>query len=107
MPGSVRCQENKKEPRRADCRPLTAYCLIEEPDVNQAITKTNAKVYLEVYVPGGSDGRESACNAGNLGWEDSLEKEMANHSSILSWRTSWTVEPGRLQFMGSQRAGHD
>ena len=43
----------------------------------------------------------------SLGWEDSLEKEMANHSSILSWRTSWTVEPGRLQFMGSQRAGHD
>ena len=34
-------------------------------------------------------------------------KEMAIHSSILSWRISWTEEPDRLQSMGSQRAGHD
>ena len=34
--------------------------------------------------PGGSDGKESACNAGDLGWEDPLEKEMATHSSILA-----------------------
>ena len=31
-----------------------------------------------------------------LGWEDPLEKEMATHSSILSWRIPWTEEPGRL-----------
>ena len=43
----------------------------------------------------------------NLGWEDPLEKEMATHSSILVWRISRTEEPGGLQFMGSQRAGHD
>jgi len=35
-----------------------------------------------------------------LGWEDSLEKGMAIHSSILAWRIPWTEEPGRLQFMG-------
>ena len=35
-----------------------------------------------------------------LGWEDSLEKEMATHSSILAWRIPPTEEPGRLQFMG-------
>ena len=29
-----------------------------------------------------------------LGWEDSLEKEMAAHSSIFAWRTPWTEEPG-------------
>ena len=42
-----------------------------------------------------------------LGREDPLEKEMANHSSILAWKISWTVEPGGLQSMGSQRVGHD
>ena len=39
--------------------------------------------------------------------EDHLEKEMATHSSILAWTMPWTEEPGRLQSMGSQRAGHD
>ena len=43
----------------------------------------------------------------SLGWEDTLEKEMAIHSSILAWRIPWTEEPGRLQSMGSQRVGHD
>ena len=38
-----------------------------------------------------------------LGWEDSLEKEMATHSSTLAWKTPWTEKPGRLQSMGSQR----
>ena len=37
-----------------------------------------------------------------LGREDPLEKEMATHSSILTWRIPWTEEPGRLQSMGSQ-----
>ena len=39
----------------------------------------------------------------SLGLEDPLEKEMASHSSILAWIISWTVEPGGLQSMGSQR----
>ena len=43
----------------------------------------------------------------SLGQEDPLEKEMATHSSILDWRIPWTEEPGGLQFMGSQRVGHD
>ena len=43
----------------------------------------------------------------SLGWEDPLEKETATHSSILAWKISWTEEPGWLQFMGSQRVGHD
>ena len=42
-----------------------------------------------------------------LGKEDLLEKEMATHSSILAWKIPWTEEPDRLQFMGSQRVGHD
>ena len=43
----------------------------------------------------------------SLGWEDSLEKGKATHSSILAWRIPWAEEPGRLQSMGSQRVGHD
>ena len=43
----------------------------------------------------------------SLGWEDSLEKEMATHSSILAWRSPWTEEPGGLQSRGSQGVGHD
>ena len=43
----------------------------------------------------------------SLGREDPLEKEMATHSTTLSWRIPWREEPGRLQSMGSQRVGHD
>ena len=51
--------------------------------------------------PGGSDGKESACSAGDqvqsLGQEDTLEKGIATHSSILAWRILWTEEPVQLQ----------
>ena len=43
----------------------------------------------------------------SLGREDPLEKEMATHSRVLAWRIPWTDEPGGLQSIGSQRAGHD
>ena len=60
---------------------------------------------MYVYASG-SDGKESACNAGDpvqsLGQEDPLEKGMATLSSILAWRIPWTEEPGRLQSMGLQ-----
>ena len=36
----------------------------------------------------------------SLCWEDSLEKGMATHSSILAWRIPWSEEPGGLRFMG-------
>jgi len=44
---------------------------------------------------------------GPLGGEDSLEKRMATHSSILAWRIPWTEQPGGLQPMGSQRVRDD
>ena len=51
--------------------------------------------------PGGSDSKESACNAGDLGlileFGISPQKGMVTHSSIPAWRIPWTVEPGRLQ----------
>ena len=43
----------------------------------------------------------------SLGQEDLLEKEMATHSSTLSWKIPSMEEPGGLQSMGSQRVGHD
>ena len=58
----------------------------------------------------GSGGKESAHNVEtwvpSVGWEDPLEKGMANHSSILAWRIPRTEEPGGLQSMGSQRVAH-
>ena len=59
---------------------------------------------------GGSDGKESACSAGDLGsipgWEDPLEKEMATRSRILAWKIPSTEEPGGLRSIGSQM-GHN
>ena len=43
----------------------------------------------------------------SLGQEDLLEEGMATYSCIVAWRILWTEEPGQLQSMGSQRAGHD
>ena len=43
----------------------------------------------------------------SLGQEDSLEKEMATHTSILDWKISWTEEHGWLQSIGSQRVRQD
>ena len=61
--------------------------------------------------PGGSDGKESACNGETqvriLSQEDLLEKRMVTHSSILSWRIPWTEDPGGLQPTGSQRVRQD
>ena len=56
---------------------------------------------------GGSDSKESTCNAGELGREDALEKGMATQSSVLAWIIPWTEEPGGLKSMGSQRVRHD
>ena len=60
--------------------------------------------------------RNPPANAGDireagliLGQEDPLEEGVAAHSktSILAWRIPWTVEPGRLWSIGSQRVRHD
>ena len=60
---------------------------------------------------GGSDSKESACNAGDLssipGLGRSQEKEMATYSSILAWRIPWTEEHGGLQSIGWQRVRLD
>ena len=59
--------------------------------------------------PGGSDGKESTCNARDLssipGWRRSPGE--GNHRTVLAWRISWTEEPGGLQSTGSQKVGHN
>ena len=61
---------------------------------------------------GDSDGKESACNTGDMGLipgsENPLEKGIpATHSSILTWRIPWTEELGGLQPMVSRRVRHN
>ena len=79
-------------------------------NANKAKWLSEEALQIAVFL-GGSDGKASACNAGDLGsilgWDDLLEKEMATHSSTLAWRIPWMEEPGRLQSMGSQRVGHN
>ena len=64
--------------------------------------------------PGVSDGKKKKnlpamqeTQVWSLGWEDSQEKGMATHSSILAWRIPWTEEPGGVQSMELQRVGHN
>ena len=62
--------------------------------------------------PGGPDGKKylhamQKTLVQSLAWEDLLEKSRATHSSILAWRDPWTVEPGGLQSVRSQRVGHN
>jgi len=69
---------------------------------------------LDIGGTGSASHKENACNAGDIrdtglipGRGRSLEKAMANHSSILAWRIPWTKDAGRLQPAESQRVGHD
>ena len=68
-------------------------------------------ILVSVGFPGGSDGKVSACNAGDLGsilgGRDPLEKEMAIHFSTFAWKIPWTEEPDKLQSMGLQRVRHN
>ena len=78
---------------------------------NKQTKKNQQNKWVSLVFPGGSDGKESACNAGDpiqfLCLEDSQEKGMARDSSILAWGIPWTKESGELQSMGSQRVGRD
>ena len=85
----------------------------EEPGGLQSIGLQRVKHnWVQIpTTPCSSDGKESACSAGDLvqslGQEDPLETGKATHSSILAWRIPWTEEPGGLQSMGSQTVRHN
>ena len=67
--------------------------------------------YLRLGFPGGSDGQESACNAGDLGLISGLRRSPGERNGYQLWYSClgdpWTEEPGGLQSMGLQRVGHD
>ena len=72
---------------------------------------SNYMIRMVWGLPGGSVVKSLPANEGTVSWilgslgpEDPLEKEMVTHSSILTWETSWTEEPGGLQSMGSQKS---
>ena len=80
----------------------------------QIFAKDGANVWIPQGFPGGASGKEPIYQCQryeteiqSLGWEDLLEKGMANHSCILIQRIPWKEETGGLQSMGSQRVGHD
>ena len=50
---------------------------------------------------------EVQVNAFEIRYAQSMEKELATHSSILAWRITGTEEPGGLPSLGSHRVGHD
>ena len=67
---------------------------------------------INIGVPDGSAGKESACNAGDTedtslipGSEGPLEKEMATHCNILAWEIPWTKEPVRHIPQGHKESG--
>ena len=81
-------------------------------DIDVGIFFANIIILMfKACFPGGSDGKESACNAGHWGSIPGLGRSPGggngNHSSILAWRIPWTEELVRLQSMESQRFGHD
>ena len=67
-----------------------------------------ALISFRMGFPGSSPGKESACNAGDVGlipgWKDPLEKGVATH--LLPGKSPWTEEPDGLQFMRWQSWTH-
>ena len=84
-------------------------------DLTEAERLKRARIHRRTiqkrYLLGGSDGKESAFNAGDVGLIPGLGRSPgegnATHSSILAWRIPWTEEPGMLQSMGLQRVRYD
>ena len=64
-------------------------------------------VYISTGSPGGSVTKYPPAKVSSLSQEDPLEKEEANHSSILAWTIPPREEPGSVQSMGLQRVEHD
>ena len=69
-------------------------------------------LYVNMGLPGGSDGSESACNVGDLGlihgWgRFSWRRAWQPTPVFLAGESPWTEEPDRLQSIGSQRVRHD
>ena len=78
---------------------LHCYCLSACTKESQTV-KPGQPLKVEAF-PGDSDGKQSACKEGDLGlipgFDDSVEKGMTTHSSVLVQKIPWTEEAGGLQ----------
>ena len=70
-----------------------------------AVEQSDLCIYIHTHTHTHTQTQETWIRS--LGQVDPLEKEMATHSSILAWKTPWIEEPGGLQSMSWQRAGHN
>ena len=113
-PGMKRAEwkaEHRQPTRAAALQATCGSSVCQSADGSMAVPQSSPSsehlMPLMMAFPGGSVGKETACNAGDLGLIPGLgrspEEEMATHSSILAWKIPWTEEPGGLQPMGSQR----
>ena len=89
----------------------TLKSLLQHHSSKASILQCSASFIVQLshsYIPTRLSGKESICQAGDvgssLGREDPLEKEMATHSSIIAWEIPGTEEPGGLQSMGLQKS---
>ena len=107
--------EHRQPTRAAALQATCGSSVCQSADGSMAVPQSSPSsehlMPLMMAFPGGSVGKETACNAGDLGLIPGLgrspEEEMATHSSILAWKSPWTEEPGGLQPMGSQRVEHN
>ena len=91
-------------------------CIILYSEQSQRPNRNQLLMYPIAFNPGfpaGISGKELYCQCRrhetwvqSLHWQDPLEEEMATNPNILAWRIPWTEEPGKVQSIGSQRAGH-
>ena len=81
-------------------------CMVCEFYLSKAVTKKCLRASLMAQIVKNLSEMQETW-VGSLGWEVPLEKGMATHSSTLAWTIPLTLEPGGLQSMGLQRAGHD
>ena len=89
----------------------TIKSLLQHHSSKASILQCSASFIVQLsqsYIPTTLSGKESICQAGDvgssLGREDALEKEMATHSSIIAWEIPWTEETGGLQSRGSPKS---
>ena len=88
------------------CHPTISSSVALFSSCPQSFLATGSFPVTRLFASGGFSVRASASETQLqfLGQEDSLEEDMATHSSILAWKIPCTEEPGGLQFMGSQES---
>ena len=82
----------------------------KESDMTERLSlSSNSKVsQLALVVKNPTTNATVKSNTSSIsGSGNRLQKSMATHSSILAWRNPWTEEPGGLEFIGSQKVGHN